>query len=61
MLHCGSYCIHPEEDASHGSAFKWLKEEHGKNKLVSFFDIFIQKKNIGLTHMFDRGYILWSL
>lgn len=25
------------------------------------FKIFIQKKNIGLTHMFDRGYMLWSL
>lgn len=28
---------------------------------IYFQTFFIQKKNIGLTQMFDRGYILWSL
>lgn len=40
----------------------WLEEELVKKKKKGFiFKLFIQKKNIGLTHMFDRGYILWSL
>lgn len=46
----------------------WIKVVRGgthkikrKKKTWFIFKLFIQKKNIGLTQMFDRGYILWSL
>lgn len=36
----------------------WTKEF---KKAISFQSFYSEKKNIGLTQMFDRGYILWSL
>lgn len=39
----------------------YRKNSQNKRKCTFIFKVFIQKKNIGLTHMFDRGYILWSL
>lgn len=67
MLLCiWCYGIWPEEDALRCIELMWLEVELAKLKkkkkdLDSFFKLFIQKKNIDLTQIIDRGYILWSL
>lgn len=54
------YVAWPKEDALNIIKFWWLKDEQ---ELI--FTFFIKKKTpkktIGLTYMFDRGYVLWSL
>lgn len=65
LLHISCYGIWPQEDALNCIELMRLEEELAKlNKIYIsgfIFKLFIKKKNIGLTEMFDRGYILWSL
>lgn len=57
MLNSSCYGVWLEGDALNLGGWD---EEVAKGKTF-IFKFFIQKKNIGLTHMLDRGYILWSL
>lgn len=64
LLHISCYGIWLERDAWSCIELMQLEEELAKlkkKKTGLIFKLFIQKKNIDLTHIIDRGYILWSL